>query len=64
VVVELTDAGMQALDGMIATQVPKEKNLFVELTLEERMELNRLLRKVMASFDPSVLLHPPEPPAS
>jgi DNA-binding MarR family transcriptional regulator len=60
VVVELTDAGMEALDRLITAQVPTEAAIFSNLSEEERDELNRLLRRVMKAFDPSVPLHPPD----
>jgi DNA-binding MarR family transcriptional regulator len=58
VLVELTDAGKEALDTLIAAQVPTEAAIFADVTPEEREQLNDLLRKVMKAFDPSVPLHP------
>lgn len=51
VLVELTSDGRARLDRYIAVQAKRERQLLVGLTTPEKQELNRLLRKLLASVE-------------
>jgi DNA-binding MarR family transcriptional regulator len=51
VIVELTPAGRATLDRYIAVQAKRERQLMTGLTIPEKQELGRLLRKLLASVE-------------
>jgi DNA-binding MarR family transcriptional regulator len=51
ILVELTPAGRETLDRYIAVQAKRERQLLTGLTTDEKRELGRLLRKLLASVE-------------
>jgi DNA-binding MarR family transcriptional regulator len=51
ILVELTPAGRATIDRYISVQAKRERQLLTGLSSEEKQELNRLLRKLLASVE-------------
>jgi DNA-binding MarR family transcriptional regulator len=51
VIVELTASGRQVLDRYIGVQAAREQRLLSAMSAEDKRQLNRLLRKLLASVE-------------
>jgi DNA-binding MarR family transcriptional regulator len=51
VIVELTPSGREVLDRYIGVQAAREKHLLSAMSAEDKRELSRLLRKLLASVE-------------
>lgn len=53
VLVELTEAGRQALDEAVAADITRERDLVAGLSAAERKSLTVLLKKLLSSLEPN-----------